>query len=131
MAFEQEFRLVSTDVHSGSLPYASEPIELADEGIILSAVKKSEDEDALLLRFFDPTGQAARVKATLDAGFFGEVVGVEEVDLMERPVAETTAGMDGNTVSVALPARGIASVKIRLNRRSRGCEERKANRCVA
>jgi len=116
MAFEQELRVVSTDAHEGALPPAAQLVQAAPAGVVLSALKKAEDGDAFILRFFDPTGRKSTAKATLDKAFFGEVTQVEEVDLLERPVAKSTAKKSGNTVSVSVPRRGIASVKVALRR---------------
>jgi len=116
MAFEQELRVVSTDAHEGALPPAAQLVQAAPAGVVLSALKKAEDGDAFILRFFDPIGRKSTAKATLDEAFFGEVTQVEEVDLLERPVAKSTAKKSGNTVSVSVPRRGIASVKVALRR---------------
>ena len=112
MAFEQELRVVSTDAHDGDLPPAAELVRVTPDDIVCSAVKRCEDEDALLLRFFDPSGRQATVRAQLNEAFFGAVAAVEEVDLLEAGVADSTAACDGNQVSVNLPKRGIATVKV-------------------
>ncbi len=116
MAFEQELRIVSTNAHAGDLPPAAALIKAQPAGVVCSMLKKAEDEDALILRFYDPTGRKTTAKATLDAGFFGKITKVVEVDLLEEPVATSTAKRKGNTVSVSLPSRGIATVKVVLQR---------------
>ena len=44
----------------------------------------------------------------------GRVKGASEVDLLERFVDNCTASTEGNTVSLTVPPRGIASVLIDL-----------------
>jgi alpha-mannosidase len=110
--FNHALRVVGTDVHAGSLPAAAAFIHTAPETIILSSVKKAEDEDALVLTFFDPTGAAATVEARFDAELLGRPVAAAEVDLMERPVAHSTAAVNGDAVTVQMPSRGIVSIKV-------------------
>jgi alpha-mannosidase len=116
IAFDHGLRLMGTDVHAGPLPETAALVTPAGQTAILSTLKKAETEDGLVLRFSDPTGRATRAEATLNAALVGKVTGAVEVDLLERPLARSSAKAKGNTVSVALPARGIASVLVRLKR---------------
>jgi alpha-mannosidase len=119
IAFDHGLRVVGTDIHPGALPAAAELLSGAPATTILSTLKKAETEEALLLRFFDPTGRATTARATLNAAVLGKVLDAVEVDLLERPLQASSAKVKGNTVSVSLPARGIASVRVRLKRPER------------
>jgi alpha-mannosidase len=116
IAFDHALRLVGTDVHPGPLPESAALITPVGESTILSTVKRAECEEGLILRFFDPTGRPTRAQAKLATALLGKVMSVVEVDLMERPLPESTARVKGATVSVDLPTRGIASVLVRLKR---------------
>ena len=105
-------RAVGTDVHAGELPAAGRFLRLTGE-VNLSAVKKAEDADALIVRVFNPTAQAATAGIEID-GTLGSVSRAGEVDLLERYLDTCTATVQGNTVSVQVPARGIASVMIEM-----------------
>ncbi|OGV62633.1 MAG: hypothetical protein A3K19_08660 [Lentisphaerae bacterium RIFOXYB12_FULL_65_16] len=115
IAFNHALRIMGTDIHDGTLPTAATFASAKPESAILITVKKAEDDDALILRFFDPTGKATVATATLDR-LLGKVTDAVEVDLLERPTTKSTAKTRGNTVSVKLPARGIASVKVRMGK---------------
>jgi alpha-mannosidase len=113
-AFNHALRVVGTGIHEGPLPATAALIAVEPPSVILNSVKQAETGDGLVLQFFDPTGTATRAKAVLDRGFLGPVKGAAEVDLLERPVAQSSAKVQGSAVSVALPARGIASVLVRF-----------------
>ncbi len=116
IAFDHPPRLVGTDVHEGTLPETASLVTPAGQTAILSTLKKAEAEDALVLRFFDPTGRRTRPRAAIDPAVLGKVDSAIEVDLLERPLPRSSARVAGNTVSVDLPPRGIASVLVRLRR---------------
>ena len=114
--FNHALRVVGTDVHAGPRPAAAAFIRTTPETVILSSVKKAEGEDALVLTFFDPTGDAATVEARFDEALLGRPVAATEVDLMERPLPGSTAAVNGAAVTAQLPGRGIVSVKVAFAR---------------
>ena len=59
-----------------------------------SAVKKAEDDDALVLRFYEWAGKDVDVKLQLPTS----AKGASETDLMERPIAELAA--QGGSVTI-------------------------------
>jgi alpha-mannosidase len=119
IAFDHSLRVVGTDVHPGPLPESAELVSATPTTVILSTLKKAEDGEALLVRLFDPSGQATTARVTFNAALLGKIRDAVEVDLLERPLAASSAKVKGNTVSVALPARGIATVLVRLVRAAR------------
>ena len=114
-AFNQPFQVVSTDVHAGRLPAAASAVSAVEPAaVILSAVKKAEDEDALVFRLLETEGRKAKARVALDPVLFGEVAEAVEVDLLERPLADGSAKAERDGFSVAVPAHGIASVRVRF-----------------
>jgi alpha-mannosidase len=110
--FNHALRVVGTDVHSGSLPSAASFMTVAPDTVILANVKKAEEDDALVLTFFDPTGEAAEARVEFNADALGQPAGAVEVDLMERPAASSSAAINDGGVTVHIPAYGIAAVKV-------------------
>lgn len=110
--FNHALRLVGTDVHTGPQPAAATLIDIAPATVILSSVKKAEEGDALVLTFFDPTGEESTVVARINEQILGRPNSATEVDLMERPVARSTATITGGSVTAKLPGRGIVSIKV-------------------
>jgi alpha-mannosidase len=59
-------------------------LSLQPENIVLTAAKKAEDDDSLVLRFYEWAGKETDAKLRLPAG----AEKVSETDLMEKPLAE-------------------------------------------
>jgi alpha-mannosidase len=112
-AFNHALRVIGTDVHGGAWPATGQFVRVAG-GAVLSAIKKAEDRNAVVIRLFNPTRQKVTARFQLDAAMLGEVAEAHEVDLLERPMRESTAKSDRNGVSVTVPGHGIASVLVKL-----------------
>jgi alpha-mannosidase len=113
----QPVRVVAGQVKGGTLPPAAGGVtSVRPAGVILSCLKKAEDESAVVIRLYETAGKAATATVVLGRELLGRVAGCVETDLLERPLAKSTAkctaGKDGFTVK--LPAYGIASVKVTL-----------------
>jgi alpha-mannosidase len=68
--------------HSGSLPPTHSFASIDEPNIILSAVKKAEDTNALIFRFYDSNGQGSAAHLHVPPGALYAV----ETNLMETPV---------------------------------------------
>jgi alpha-mannosidase len=112
--FNHPVRVVGTDVHKGNLPAGGRFIRLESAGAVLTAIKKAEDGDGLIVRLFNPTAKKQTVRLSLEAGLLPAVAKAEEVDLMERPVGQSAVRLSGRTVIAALPARGITSLRLEM-----------------
>lgn len=110
-AFNLPMNVASTDIHEGGLPPSKSFLEVLTPNVMLSGLKKAEDSDAIVIRMYETEGRdtEARVRITdiVDPG-----ATAVEVDLMEQPLSESTATMNGDTVAVRIPAHGIASVRL-------------------
>ena len=109
-------RIVGTDVHEGKLPAQAQFASVGPDNLIVSTVKKAEDENALVVRVYETAGQQTTARIRFDRKLLGKVSGAREVDLLERPVAKSAAKVSGNVVTVAVPPFGIASVKVKFAR---------------
>jgi alpha-mannosidase len=69
-------------------------VRVEADDVVLTAMKKSEDDDSLVLRFYEWAGKEADVKLHLPAG----AQSASETDLMERPIADLTVQNDAVTV---------------------------------
>ena len=114
--FNHALRVVGTDIHEGRLPQAAALVQVAPASIVLNTLKKAEADDALVLILSEPTGKATTATLEFNVTLLGKVKSAVEVDLLERPLAKSSAKAQGNKVSVRLPARGIASVLVKLTR---------------
>jgi alpha-mannosidase len=90
--YELNYKLQAMQVgsHTGSLPAQHSFASVDAENVVLTAVKKAEDDDALLFRFYEWAGKKTDVKLTLPAG----AESAREANLKEVPGAalQTTDG---------------------------------------
>ncbi|NQU10011.1 hypothetical protein HQ590_04415, partial [bacterium] len=118
--FNHGLRVVSTDVHAGAWPTTGGFLKIGPDAVCLSAVKKAEAGNGIVIRVFNPTRRQVTARVEVDTGKLGKVAGAQEIDLLERPVAPSTAKATAGAVTVSVPAHGIASVLVKLNRPARG-----------
>jgi alpha-mannosidase len=93
--FNNPLIAVATTAHTGGLPSAQAFLRVEPEIVLLSALKKAEDSDDLVLRCYESTGAACTAKVTLAAPLTADAVHV--ADLLENGQAEldvTPAGFE-------------------------------------
>jgi alpha-mannosidase len=83
---------------------------------VLSAFKRAEDADALVVRLFETEGKKTAATLTLDRKLLGVVTEAREADVLERPLARSSVKVEGQKVSVELPPHGLATVLIRARK---------------
>jgi alpha-mannosidase len=116
-AFNHPLAVISTDVHKGQLPaVGSAAAAVAPGSVVLSSIRKAQDEDALIVHLYETAGNAVEAQVTLGAKLFGRAGEAVEVDLLERPCDTSTARVTKSGFSVALPAYGIAAVRISVEK---------------
>ncbi len=103
--------VVGTDLHDGSLPTNHSFGEVLTPNIVLSALKKAEDSDALVVRCHEVEGKATQARIRLN-NLLGRVPTCTETDLLEQPLPESSARIDGDELVVDVPACGIATVMV-------------------
>jgi alpha-mannosidase len=94
--------------HSGSLPGEHSFLRIEPDNVVLTAVKKAEDDDSLILRFYEWAGKEADVKLQLPAG----AQSASETDLMERPTADLA--VKSNAVTVHTKPYEIKTLKVKF-----------------
>ena len=84
--YELNYPLLTRQVenHQGELKDEYSFLGLQPENIVLTAAKKAEDDDSLVLRFYEWAGKETDAKLRLPAG----AEKASETDLMEKPLAE-------------------------------------------
>jgi alpha-mannosidase len=111
-AFNNPFEVVGTDVHSGTLPTHAGHVDVLTPNVILSGLKKAEDSDALIVRLYEANGQAATARVRLADALCAANAPAVETDLVEQPLAQSSARVQDGVLSVDLPAFGLVTVKI-------------------
>ena len=92
--------------HEGELKDEFSYLEIQPENVVLTAAKKAEEEDALVLRFYEWAGKETDVRLRLPRG----AAVVSETDLMERPIG--TLALHGGSVTIHTKPYEIKTVRI-------------------
>lgn len=82
--------------------------KLNTDKVMIDAVKKAEDSDAIVVRLHDYSGMRSHLNMTSDL----DIVSWQACDLMERPIGDVVAG---DTVSVAIEPYEIQTFLIHLS----------------
>jgi alpha-mannosidase len=108
--YELNYPLLTSQIerHEGSLKDEFSFLSTDAENVVLTAAKKAEDEDALILRYYEWAGKEADVKLQLPTG----AEAASETDLMERPSAELS--IKNGAVTVHTKPYEIKTVRIRF-----------------
>jgi alpha-mannosidase len=115
-ALNEPLQVINTDVHEGPLPAVAAIAGAAPANVILSSIKRAEDDECLIVRLYETAGKDTQAKVRLDPQLLGQVARAQEVDFLERPTPESSAKAAKDGFAVRLPAHGIASVKVTLTR---------------
>ena len=111
--------------HTGELPPAYCFFRIEPSNLVLTAIKKSEDGDNLILRFYETAGKQSMARIILPAG----ATGAETTNLMEKPegnalpvvgnqIALPVTPYSINTLSVTFGNRGLAFWHVQRSRQN-------------
>jgi alpha-mannosidase len=106
--YEFNYKLHASQVesHTGNLPAEHSYISVAPENVVLTAVKKAEDDNGLIFRVFEWAGKQSDVVFTLPEG----ATAATETNLMEKPIG-TPLSISGNKVTVPIHPYQILSIR--------------------
>lgn len=109
--YQVNYSLLSmqTEQHQGALPAKHSFVQLPSGNVVLTAAKKAEDDNNLILRFYEWAGKESDVKLVLPPG----AQSAQEADLMERPIAELP--LQSDVVTVHTKPYEIKTVKVRFS----------------
>ncbi|MGD0446148.1 MAG: glycoside hydrolase family 38 C-terminal domain-containing protein [Edaphobacter sp.] len=83
--------------HTGSLPAEHSFVSIENPNVVLTAVKKAEDSDALIFRMYEWAGTPTEVKLHIPPG----ATSATETDLMEKPEG-AALNLTGDTITVPI-----------------------------
>jgi alpha-mannosidase len=89
--FNYKLEAYAAGIHPGTLPASHSFVNIAQPNLVLTAAKKTEDGDGLLLRFFEWAGQAGTATITVP----GKLTGARLTNLMEVPEGSPLDVSDG------------------------------------
>ncbi len=107
--YEYNYRLQATQVeaHSGSLPAEYSYVSVNPENVVLTALKKAEDANALVFRVYEWAGKAGDVTFHVPKGAVDATV----TNLMEKPEGGALKLVD-NTVTAPIHPFEILTVRV-------------------
>jgi alpha-mannosidase len=94
--------------HAGALPPVHSFVRIDGDNVVLTAMKSAEDEDALVLRFYEWAGKESDVSIHLPDG----AESARETNLIERPAEELP--VRGGVVSVHTKPYEIKTVLVKF-----------------
>ncbi len=110
LRFNQPLKPVQFGKQDGQLPTETSFVEVANARLVLSAVKKAEDRNSVLVRLFNPTREDLKTRITV--GF--EFAKARVVKMSEAPDHDLDAR--GNSITLAVGKGQIVTVAFDLRR---------------
>jgi alpha-mannosidase len=109
--YELNYKLISLPLekHEGALGAEHSFLRAQSDNVIVTALKKAEDENALVLRFYEWAGKDGEVGIQLPPG----AESAAETDLMEKPIASLTVRNGG--VSLRTKPYEIKTIKVQFS----------------
>jgi alpha-mannosidase len=104
--FNYRLSAMQMEPHAGSMPANTSFLKTDQENVVVTAVKKTEDGDGLLVRFFEWAGKGGNVTVTLPKG----VTSATLANLMEKPEGAALPVADGQKVTVPVTPYQIQTV---------------------
>jgi alpha-mannosidase len=112
MAWNHPFIVAPADLQTGQAPAVKGFVEVENESVVLSSIKKAQHENGIVLRLVEYSGVDTAVKVKLDRSLLEGKRTAVCVDVLERPVdGDVVLGADG--IAVTVKANGFVSVLIR------------------
>ena len=105
--YDYPLQAVVTTAHPGSLPAEHSFASVAPESVVLTAVKKAEDANALIFRAYEWAGKESTAEFHVPPGATGATV----TNLMEKPEGNALP-IDGDVVKVSIHPYEILTVRV-------------------
>ncbi|HEX2999931.1 MAG TPA: glycosyl hydrolase-related protein [Armatimonadota bacterium] len=105
-AFNTPVRCVQATEHPGELPANASLLELRPNNLVLSAVKRAEDEEAVIVRFYNPTA----VPAEGDLRLHFPVTAAYRANLNEECGEALPVSDDGRRIHVTARGKEIVTL---------------------
>jgi alpha-mannosidase len=109
--FDFNYKLTAMQLrtHNGDLPAACSFLKVDADNVVVTAVKKTEDGDGLLVRFYEWAGKAGNVTVTVPKGALSATV----ANLMEKPEGKALEVNQARQVIVPVAPFQIQTVIVR------------------
>ncbi len=106
--YNYKLQAIQVEAHSGTLPPEHSFITVKGKNVVLTAVKKAEDANGLILRFYEWAGQSGNVLIQVPKG----AVSATLTNLMEKPEGAALEMTNSNQVTVPVHPYAIVTIRI-------------------
>jgi len=96
--------------HTGHLPDAHSFLEVREDNVVVTAVKKSEDDDALIIRFYEWAGRGGDIHLRVP----GRTGSYDTINLIEQNGQTTYLRANTDQIAVPVSPFEIKTVKVSL-----------------
>jgi len=109
--YELNYKLLAlrSGKHEGKLPAEHSFLQVKSDNVVVTAVKKAEDDSALIVRFFEWAGKQSDVAIQLPPG----ATSAKETNLMEKPSGDLL--LSNGEVKVPTKPYEIKTVEVKLS----------------
>ncbi len=112
--YNYKLNVAQVESHSGELPATRSFASIESKNLVLTAVKKAEDSDALILRFYEWAGSATESTVHVPAGATSATL----TNLMEHPEGQALPIQGSDQIRVTVEPYSIVSVQVEYPRAS-------------
>jgi alpha-mannosidase len=106
--YNYKLRGVQVDAHAGALAPRHSFVELDSPNVVLTAIKKAEDSNALIFRFYEWAGKDGEVRIQVPKG----AVTAKLANLLEQPEGSPLAIENGDRITVPTHPYEIVTVNV-------------------
>ncbi len=93
------FMVIPAGVHEGDLPTSRGFARVETPEVMLTAIKKAEHSDGVVIRLAELTGKSVKARVMLDRQFAEGLTSATPVDLLERPIGDPIPFRDGHVTA--------------------------------
>jgi alpha-mannosidase len=104
--FNAPLEVIETDLHSGNLPASFSLFSVEPDEVVVSAVKKAENDSAMVVRMFNISDRQVVAKLTA----FKPIKSATLVNMLEEPLEDLS--VSDNSLSLPLKRNQIVTLKL-------------------
>jgi alpha-mannosidase/mannosylglycerate hydrolase len=105
-SFNAPLEAVESDLHQGELPKSLSFVSIQPSELVVSAIKKAEEGEAVVVRLYNVSSEVVRGKLQ----FFKPLKRAERVNLLEEPLE--TLQIEGDSVEFEVSRHQIVALKL-------------------
>ncbi len=115
--FNRPLRFTGTGLQKGLLDPIGRFLNVETESVVITGVKKAEEDHRLVFHLFNASDRPAPIRITPDPRSpLGQPTKADLTDLLERPIPSNSLRLEGRSVRLTLPPRCVASLAVAFSK---------------